>query len=187
MLYISKGMVVRGSSEKALRVARCGREYEMSGERASYWLAGRFSPVVVSGRDAVRDVMALASDGLVETSTDGSYVAAYRLLSQCIICPAKVRSLPLMLSKQERQMLAWITRAGFRLNMSELVYLAEQGIKPISSLVGPEKWHILLDRIYTPHTIHDGILVSMMERSPAQGSVVDAVLALLRKKRVLLI
>ena len=56
MLYISKGMVVRGSSERALRLARCGCEYELSGDIASYWLAGRFSPVVVSGSDAVRDV-----------------------------------------------------------------------------------------------------------------------------------
>lgn len=73
------------------------------------------------------------------------------------------------------------------LRISELVMLIEQNIKPEPSLLGKSNWHSLVDKIYTTETIFDGILDASMERSPSRTETVNAVLGLLRKKKILLV
>ena len=42
MKYISKGMVIRASTEDLLFVTRCGADFQLTGEQAALWLNGRF-------------------------------------------------------------------------------------------------------------------------------------------------
>ena len=42
MIYLSKGTVQAGSTEKLLFVLYCGQRFELTGETASAWLDGRF-------------------------------------------------------------------------------------------------------------------------------------------------
>lgn len=42
MKYISKGMVIRASTEDLLFVTRCGVDFQLTGEQAALWLNGRF-------------------------------------------------------------------------------------------------------------------------------------------------
>ena len=43
MKYISKGIVVNGSTEQILHVTRCGVDFQLTGEQAALWLNGRFA------------------------------------------------------------------------------------------------------------------------------------------------
>ena len=38
MKYISKGIVVNGSTEQILHVTRCGVDFQLTGEQAALWL-----------------------------------------------------------------------------------------------------------------------------------------------------
>ncbi len=64
--------------------------------------------------------------------------------------------------------------------------MAERGVQPVPGLLGDENRQLLTETIYTPETIADGILESMMEKSPAMEETVQAVLGLLRKRRIFL-
>ncbi len=187
MTYISKGAVLKACDKEKIVVNRCGRDYVLCGDTAKIWLAGRFKVAELRGEKQDPSLQSLFELGLVEITDAASDLGGYRLLSGCVICmavPAAVRSL---LRRDERQVWKWLTGAGFKLRISELVYLADRGIKPDPSLMGKDNWQTLVETIYTTDTIFDGILDAMMERSPAKAATVDAVLGLLRKKRILLV
>ena len=42
MKYISKGLVVEGSTEHILKIQRGGYEFQLTGNRARLWINGRF-------------------------------------------------------------------------------------------------------------------------------------------------
>ena len=187
MMYISKGAILKESGRDQITVSRCGRDYVLQGSHAKIWLDGRFGVAALEDKQKTVELSFLESQGLVEVSDDTVNAAGYRMLSNCVICqtePAVCRS---VLSRKERQVWKWISGAGFKLRISELVMLFDRNIKPAPALLGINNWHTLVDTIYTADTIFDGILDASMERSPARDVTVDAVLGLLRKKRILLI
>ena len=57
MKYISKGMVIRASTEDLLFVTRCGVDFQLTGEQAALWLNGRFG--LAKNRENVPEVKAL--------------------------------------------------------------------------------------------------------------------------------
>ena len=57
MKYISKGMVIRASTEDLLFVTRCGVDFQLTGEQAALWLNGRFG--FAKNRENVLEVKAL--------------------------------------------------------------------------------------------------------------------------------
>lgn len=187
MLYISRGMVLQPSTPEHLRICRCGMERTLTGELSRLWLAGRFSAAEANGTGQEKALGELAEMGLAMPSEETGELALYRLLVNCIICPAKLRPLRQRLSNAERRAWEWISKSGIRLTISELVFLMEHDIAPTASLIGRENWHTLVGMIYTADTIPDGILITQMERSPARAGTVEAVLGLLRKKRILLV
>ncbi len=71
--------------------------------------------------------------------------------------------------------------------MAELTLLLERGVAPVPELLGAENRQALTEVLYTTDTIADGILETLMEKSPARDAAVRAVLGLLRKKKVYLI
>jgi len=98
-----------------------------------------------------------------------------------------VKTSPAILSRPERRVLQWIRWAGLRLTIAELTLLAERGLGPVPALLGEQNRQALTEAIYTTETICDGILETLMEKSPVRDDTVLAVLGLLRKKKIYLI
>jgi len=182
MYYISKGIAYKKSGINNIHISRCGGEYELTGSQAKLWKTGQFGIAY----SVNTELQKLESMGLVEI-TEPDEAAHYRLLSNCVICALNPAGSRFPLSKNEKLIWTWIKNAGFKLTISELVYLTEQNIKPGPAFFGEDNWHNLICAIYTQETIFDRILTAKMEESPVQNSVVSAVLGLLRKKRIILI
>jgi len=185
MVYISKGVLYRISDVSNIHVSRCGEKHILTGIHAKLWLAGRCSSCARNGIQETA-LKKLEFMGLAET-TEPSDAAHYRLLTNCVICKANPVAFHLPLNRNEKLIWEWIKNAGFKLTISELVYLAEKKIAPSPEFFGENNWHTLIHAIYTQETIFDRILDAKMEESPARNNVVSAVLGLLRKKRIILI
>ena len=186
MIYISKGVASKEGGENSARVSRCGKEYHLSEEQAQLWQAGRFSIANANNNKKQSAVWGLESMGLVEAA-EPDETARYRLLTNCVICLSNQPASGVTLDKNERLAWKWLKNAGFKLTISELVYLAEQNIRPDPSFFGKDNWHNLIHAIYTRETIFDRILEAKMEESPARNRTVNAVLGLLRKKRIVFV
>ena len=187
MMYISKGAILLAYGRDRIVVNRCGCDHILNGDMAEAWLDGRFDVATTREERMTQAIQRLEGMGLVEMSEDETDITRYRLLQNCVICPARQTAPRAMLGPKERCVWKWIKGAGFKLRISELVLLAEKGVKPDPSLFGKNNWQTLVDMIYTTETIFDGILDTNMERSPARSVTADAVLGLLHKKRILLV
>jgi len=187
MLYLSKGMVIKQSTEQMLCVTHCGIDYMLTGVGARLWLDGRFG--VKETQDAGQDIhlRKLQQLGLVELSEETGMPASYHLLTRCIICPAKLKSVRKPLSPAENKVWRWIKGAGLRLTIGELTKLFTEGLEPSPDLLGKENAQTLTMRLYASDPIFDTTLEIQMEHSPKRDDTVNAVLGLLRKKRIILI
>ena len=112
--------------------------------------------------------------------------AAYRLLSQCILCPESAPHGRLPLFKRERRLWSWLSQAGLRLTACELIRLEELGLKPTQALLGETHRQELTEAIYNPETIPDGVLEAVMERSAARKATVASLIQLLRAQNLFL-
>jgi len=186
VFYISKGVVFTLSVKDCVYVSRCGKDYELRGEQAKLWLAGRFQVARNDDDKQQSQLWELEKMGLIEMA-EPDETAKYRMLTNCVICPVNPIQSTFLLNKAEKTIWAWIRNTGFKLNISELVYLSEQQIKPDHSFFGENNWHILIHTIYNTETIFDRILDAKMEESDAMDGVVTAVLGLLRKKQIILV
>jgi hypothetical protein len=186
MVYISKGIVCKESGINNLHVSRCGGKYNLLGDKAKLWLAGRFRLAYAADSVGQSGLRELESIGLVE-AMEPNKTASYRLLTNCVICKENpIASFPL-LNKTEKFIWKWIRNAGFKLTISELVYLVEQNIMPGTEFFGEKNWHTLINAIYTPEISSDCILDAKMAESSARNSTVSAVLGLLKKKHIILV
>jgi len=188
MIYISKGVLYRVSDINNIEVSRCGEKHILIGTRAKLWLAGRCAAYARNDIQQA-ELKKLESMGLAEIAEPDD-TAHYQLLTNCVICKANpdisaVSILPL--NKTEKLIWEWIKNAGFKLTISELVYLTEKRIAPGPKYFGKNNWHTLINAIYTQETIFDRILEAKMRESPVRKNVVAAVLGLLRKKRVIVV
>ena len=137
MKYISKGMVIRASTEDLLFVTRCGVDFQLTGEQAALWLNGRFG--FAKNRENVLEVKALQQlkrQGLVEITEGDEPVFEYRALTQCVLTPAKPQGVRAILSARQKELLLWLTEAGLRLTTAELVFLTEHHVTPQIKPVG---------------------------------------------------
>ena len=123
---------------------------------------------------------------LVEYTSEEDPSARYSLLSRCMIVPAKP-SKRNALRRDEKILLDWMLGAGFRLSLAELVYLFDNRIRPTKDLLGKENMQALVDRIYSDQKIENHALEAKMADAAQRDAVVDAVLGLLKKKRVVLL
>ena len=186
MIYLSKGIPILKQTKTDLSVSYCGRLHKLTGEQSALWLGGQHGPGDVSGPGQTEALRTMAELGIIEY-TDNDDSALFRLLTNCVICPVRVKRKPALLNRRERYLWRWIRLAGLRLTIAELVFLAEQEIKPVPELLGEGNRQPLTEMIYTTETIPDGILESLMEAASARDAVVHAVLGLLRKKKIYLI
>lgn len=188
MLYISKGVVCKGSAIENLHIARGNTKFTLTGTEAQIWLDGRFQMVSFhdnNEREAI--VKQLADKGLAEYEPLTDALAQYRILSRCICCPAKNGIYKKLISKQEKVIWKWLSNAGLRLSTAELMFLIEHNIPPSSALFGTENRQALIETIYTKDTIFDNILETQMEHMACRNEVITALLKLLNKKRIILL
>ncbi len=187
MIYISKGIVKPGSTEDNIQIIRSGQAFTLIGLNAQLWLDGRYNFNTVNDDIPIAALKRLARMGLVETEDDDSPVSKYRILTRCVLCAAKNRTGGFTVNGKERVIHNWIRDAGIHLTVAELIYLQEKGVKPESKYLYAENRQALIERIYTQNTIMDDILECQMETAACRDYVVDTLLTLLKKKRILIL
>ena len=187
MQYLSKGILPWKAAKTDAAVSHVGILHNLSGVQARLWLDGQYQPGHAQGSEQLTALKELMDLGIAESSIITDNAALFRILTNCSICPVKVKLVLLPINRMERQIWRWISRAGLRLTIAELTYLTEHNIKPVPGLLWKENRQALTEAIYTTETIFDGILESHMEKSPARDITVNTVLSLLRKKKIMLL
>lgn len=186
MIYLSKGIVQKNSTEQLLFVAHCGQVFQLTGAEAAVWLNGRFAFAVLHSEMEVPALKHLAQMGLAEMEPEDSSWSRYRVLTRCICCPAQYAK-PELLSRKEKWMLQWLRNAGIRLSTAELVYLQEHEIMPAEEYFYPGNRQALIEEIYTKDTIADNLLEQQMEKADCRDEVVCTLMKLLAKKKIILL
>ena len=115
MIYLSKGIVQKGSTEQLLFVLCGGQKFELTGNAAAAWLNGRFKFAEALGRNEP-PVAYLQKLGLAETETDNDELSRYRITSRCIFCLTDTTG-PSVLRAMDKEILQWLKNAGVRLTV----------------------------------------------------------------------
>lgn len=184
MIYLSKGIVCRGSTEERLTIAHCGQEFLLTGAEATAWQNGQFG---IGHAKEGWPLEHLHRMDLAEYEQEDTQLSRYRILSRCICCPGKAKGLQLPLNGAERRLFTWLTKAGLRLTPAELICLVEHDVAPSEELLYESNRQALVETIYTRDTIQDNILENRMERAAGRDAVVGHLLQLLKKKRLILL
>ena len=185
--FLSKGVLAAPTGSGTNSVTHCGQTITLKDGLDELWQSGRFSPRSVDDKAALQKLQRLGELGIAEVSCESESLALYRILTNSIICPAKMSVIRRPLSKIERIMNKWIRNAGLRLTTAELIFLFDRKIEIKPELLGESNRQALTETIYTTETIFDGILESKMERAETRDEAVAAILGLLHKKRIILI
>lgn len=187
MLYISKGIVCPESVEGNLFLGRGKQKYQLQGREAAVWLKGRFGFNVAESKAEEQAVLCLGDKGLAEMEEETGPVYKYRLLTRCVCCPVKQNyRMSSRLSGLERQLDTWMRKAGIRLSVAELVFLVEHQISD-QDLLYEKNRQKLVETIYTDETIQDNVLEHQMEQAEHRDEVVEALVLLLKKKKMLIV
>lgn len=188
MIYLSKGVIQPKSSMENLWLERGGKQFQLQGAEAAVWLKGRFEFMVTDSESKEQVVMRLANKGLVEMEEEADSISRYRILTRCVCCPARQRGcMSSRLSERERQIYTWFQKAGIRLSVAELVFLQEHQIKADSGMFGIRNRQKLIETIYTKDNIQDNLLEHQMEKAECRDEVVEALMQLLKKKKILIV
>ena len=125
--------------------------------------------------------------GLVEYEQEDSLVSRYRILTRCVLCSAANSNASLTVGRFESSILNWLTNAGIRLSMAELVYLHERQIKPTKDILYTDNRQKLVETIYTQENIFDNILECQMEHATCRDKVTAATMVLLKNKKIVIL
>ena len=187
MMYLSKGIARKRPATQELCVSHCGVSYMLSGLGSQLWRAGQFHLKEAQEVRQLKHLEKLQQLGLVEVSEETGVSGAYQILSQCIICPAKPRPDWEPLLSTEHTAWKWISAAGLRLTIGELTKLFTENVLPTPALLGKENTRALVLALYAGNSGLDTTLELQMAHAPKRDKVVNAVLGLLSKKRIILI
>lgn len=187
MIYISKGIAGKASTTELVQIIRGSQNIYLSDIEADLWLKGRFSFSHTQTPDEERAVHHLIRMGLAEAEAEENEDAKYWILTRCICCPAKAAKRSLGLSAEEKTILFWLVNAGLRLSTAELIYLVENKVEAKPELLHSDNRQALVERIYTADTIRDNILENKMAAAECRDSVLESMLSLLKKKKILIL
>lgn len=187
MIYISKGIAGKASTTKLVQVIRGGQNIYLSEKEAELWLRGRFSFSFSQTQEEDRALQHLIRMGLAEAEADETKAAQYRILTRCVCCPSKTAKRSLGLFGEEKAILFWLINAGLRLSTAELVYLIENKIEAEPELLYQENRQALVETIYTVDTVADNLLETQMEQAECRDRVVQSLLCLLKKRKILML
>ena len=186
MIYISKGIVI-GKSSFGLYIRHFGQPMEILGEEARMWYAGRFGFSYADTDDEFDSGRNLAKKRLIITEERDGDFEKYHALCRCAICAnPKTVFRPAFFNETEKNILIWLREVGANLSLPELVFLNDGKIKPTPELLYKKNAVKLLKIIYPWSVSMAGELESKMKHSIARKRTVDAVLGLLRKRRVVI-
>lgn len=188
MLYISKGIVCSESVTGNLFLERGNQTFQLQGREAAVWLNGRFGFDITESEAEEQAVRYLAGEGLAEMEVEADSVYKYRILTRCVCCPVRQsQHMSSRLSGLERQIDTWMRKAGLHLSVAELVFLQEHRITADSGMFGSRNRQKLIETIYTKDNIQDNLLEHQMEQVDCCDEVVEALMQLLKKKKVLIV
>lgn len=188
MLYLSKGIVCPESIAGNLFLERGNQKFQLQGGEAAVWLKGRFGFHMTESEAEEQAVRCLTGKGLAEMEVKSGSVHQYRILTRCICCPVKQdRHMSSRLSGLERQLDTWMRKAGIRLSVAELIFLQEHQITADSGMFGVRNRQKLIEAIYTKETVQDNLLEHQMERAECRDEVVEALMQLLKKEKILIV
>lgn len=188
MLYLSKGILCKGSTKEKLCISRGNNIYTIEGLEAEIWLDGRFKlntlPDTLDYEDAL---LSLCANGLAEFEYQSDAINKFRILTRCICCPAKSNLFSSVFKQKEKNILKWLSLAGIRLTTAELTYLCENKISPTDNLIYDENRQALIETIYTKSNIFDNILENQMENAVCRNEITDILMELLRKRKIVML
>lgn len=187
MQYLSKGAIAAQSTDRMFCVTLRGVDYMLSGIGTHLWRSGQLQISEARNPQQEKHLRKLEYLGLVALSEEQGALAPYHLLTRCIICPAGYQEpVHALLSMSESIVWKWISAAGLRLTIGELVMLHDRNIEPTRNLLGKKNTQALIKRLYFSDMFLDTTPDIMMEHSLQCDTVVNAVLGLLQKKRIIL-
>lgn len=188
MIYLSKGLVCKGSTEELLSITHHGQHFTLPNQLAHVWLNGRYkmvSTVNIQDENALRQLVRM---GLAEAEEKDSAVSRYRILSRCILYPTtNVQFRIRRMQEKEKVALTWLRKAGLRLSTAELVCLFEKDILPSEELLYDQNRQALVERMYSVDNISDGILETQMEHALKRDAVVEIIQNLISWKKVVVL
>ncbi len=188
MLYLSKGIVCPESVTGNLFLERGNQKFQLQGREAAVWLQGRFGFHIIESEAEEQAVRCLAGKGLAEMEVETGSVYKYRILTRCVFCPVRQsQHMSSRLSGLERQIDTWMRKAGLHLSVAELVFLQEHHITADSGMFGNRNRQKLIETIYTKDNIQDNLLEHQMEQAECRDEVVEALMQLLKKKKILIV
>lgn len=187
MVYLSKGVVQPKSSIENFLLECGGKQFQLQGMEAAIWLKGRFEFMVTDSEAEEQVVMCLANKGLIEMEEKADSISKYQILTRCVCCPARQKGrMSSKLNERERQIYTWLQKAGIRLSVAELVFIQEHQITIDSGMFGTSNRQKLIETIYTKDNIQDNLLEHQMEKAECRDEVVETLMQLLKKKKVLI-
>lgn len=187
MIYISKGIAGKASTTELVQVIRGSQNIYLSDLEADLWLKGRFSFAYSQSPDEERALQHLIRMGLAEAEAEENEDTRYWILSRCICCPAKAAKRSFGLSEEEKSILFWLVNSGIRLSTAELIYLMENKIEAKPEVLHADNRQALVELIYTADTIRDNILENKMAAAGCRDGVLQSLLSLLKKKKILIL
>lgn len=187
MIYISKGIAGKDSTIDRVQVIRGGQSIYLSGIEADLWLEGRYTFAYSQTLEEEHALYHLIRMGLAEAEPKEHEDARYWILTRCICCPAKAAKRIFGLSIEEKTVLFWLINAGLRLSIAELIYLLENKVEAKPELLHSDNRQALVELIYTADTIWDNILENKMAAAVCRDSVLQSILFLLKKKKILIL
>lgn len=187
MIYISKGIICKGKSKHGIFIRHFGRPMELVKEEAEAWLKAQFGFAHIYSDEEAKAVHRLEKKGLAIVKDNCSEFELYDALCRGAICANPKKKFEIIPFKDTaKRVLIWLRKAGTNLLLPELVCLEEKGIEPIPSLLYRENSTALLLLIH-PHCVSiAGSLENRMRHSVARKRTVDAILELLRRKRIVI-
>lgn len=187
MMYLSKGIIYKGKSKDGLYIRHFGQPMVLSSEEAAMWQKGRFGFAYTVTKTEMNIVQSLVKKSIAICEHGYSEIDKYHALCRCAICanPNFIFGIK-PFSVPAKRILTWLRKGGTNLSLPELVCLEDKGIEPEQTLLYEENSTRLLKLIYPWYESIAGELESKMKHSIARKRTVDAVLELLRRKRVVI-
>lgn len=187
MMYISKGIICKRKSRFGIYIRHFGQPMELLGEEARIWINGQYGFAYVDTPKEAEMVRRLAKKCLIIVKENCSEFDKYDALCRGAICAnPKIKIDLIPFRKTEKRVLIWLRKAGVNLSLPELVCLEDKGIEPKRGLLYSENSRALLSIIHPCAVSMAGALENRMKHSIARKRTVDAVLNLLRRKRIVI-
>lgn len=187
MMYLSKGIINKGKNKQGLYIRHFGQPEVLHGAEADMWRLGRYGFVHVYVKPDITIAEELSRKGVAVFVRGSSELDKYDALCKCAICAnPKLKFSLTPLSATEKRILTWLKKSNANLSLPELISLEEKDIEPKKYLRKQNNPTELLKIIYPGYDSLSGDLELRMKRSIYRIDTVDAVIKLLRKKRIVL-